>query len=116
MAEKMYAYKCLNCGELHHPKHYVCRKCGERSFEEILLEGEVTLVTYTIVYNLPEGYMKPYQAFGIVKFENGLTISGQIEAEEIKVGMKLLTSVGIIKEGIGKDYYGFIFKPSIKLG
>ncbi|MFL0246184.1 Zn-ribbon domain-containing OB-fold protein [Candidatus Clostridium stratigraminis] len=111
MSEKMYAYKCTACGELHHPKHYVCRKCGARDFEEIELEGEVTLVTYTRVYNLPEGYMKPYIAFGIVKFNNGLTVSGQIEAENLKIGMKLKTTVGIIKEGIGLDYYGFIFKP-----
>lgn len=111
MAINMYAYKCTSCGELHHPKHYVCRNCGAREFEEILLEGEVTLVTYTKVYNLPEGYMKPYLAFGIVKFENGLTVSGQIDAEVLSIGMKLIPTVGVIKEGIGKDYYGFIFKP-----
>ena len=112
MAQKMYAYMCTQCGALHHPKHYVCRKCGERSFEELPLEGEVTLVTYTKVYNLPEGYMKPYLAFGIVKFENGLTASGQIDAEELTIGMKLKTQVGVIKEGVGKDYYGFIFQPT----
>jgi uncharacterized protein len=111
MSEKLYAYKCTACGELHHPKHYVCRKCGARTFEEIELEGEVALVTYTRVYNLPEGYMKPYIAFGIGEFENGLTVSGQIEAENLEIGMKLNTTVGVIKEGIGKDYFGFIFKP-----
>ena len=110
MEPKMFAYKCNTCGELHHPKHFVCRKCGGRHFEEITLEGEVVLITYTQVYNLPDGYMKPYLAFGIVKFENGLTVSGQIDAEELIIGMKLKTTVGIIKEGIGKDYHGFIFK------
>lgn len=110
MENTMYAYKCTKCGELHHPKHYVCRSCGALEFDEIPLEGEVTLVTYTKVYNLPEGYMKPYLAFGIVKFDNGLTVSGQIDAIELKIGMKLITSVGVIKEGVGKDYYGFIFK------
>ena len=110
METKMFAYKCDNCGELHHPKHYVCRKCGGRDFEEMPLEGEVTLLTYTKVYNLPEGYMKPFMAFGIVRFENGLTVSGQIDCEELHIGMKLKTTVGVIKEGVGKDYYGFIFK------
>jgi uncharacterized OB-fold protein len=110
MEPKMFAYKCSNCGELHHPKHFVCRKCGGRDFEEINLEGKVTLITYTKVYNLPDGYMKPYLAFGIVKFENGLTVSGQIDAEGLNIGMKLKTTVGIVKEGIGKDYYGFIFE------
>ena len=57
MEKKMFAYKCRACGELHHPKHYVCRKCNARDFEEVELDGEVTLLTYTVVYNLPEGYM-----------------------------------------------------------
>lgn len=111
MAEKIYAYKCTKCGQLHHPKHYVCTKCGGREFEEVPLEGEVTLITYTRVYNLPEGYMKPSLTFGIVKFENGLTVSGQIEADNIAIGMRLKSTIGVIKEGLGKDYYGFIFRP-----
>ena len=110
MNEKMYAYKCVGCGNLHHPKHYVCKKCGNREFDEVELDGEVTLLTYTRVYNLPEGYMKPYIAFGIVKFENDLTVSGQIDSEKLEIGMKLNSSVGVIKEGVGKDHFGFIFK------
>ena len=110
MEEKMYAYKCTACGELHHPKHYVCKKCGNRKFEEVVLDGEVTLVTYTKVYNLPEGYMKPYIGFGIVKFANGLVVTGQLEVENPEIGMKLMSTVGVVKEGIGKDHYGFIFK------
>ncbi len=110
MAQEMYAYKCTACGELHHPKHYVCKKCVNRKFEEVPLGGEVTLVTYTKVYNLPEGYMKPYMGFGIVKFTNGLVVSGQLEVENPEIGMKLTATVGVVKEGIGKDYYGFIFK------
>lgn len=111
MEEMMYAYKCTSCGELHHPKHYVCRKCGCQDFEEVPLEGEATLVTYTKVYNLPEGYMKPYLGFAIAKFDNGLCVSGQLEADEITMGMRLKSTVGVIKEGVGQDYYGFIFKP-----
>ena len=110
MDEKMYAYKCTACGKLHHPKHYVCKKCGNRTFEIILLEGEVTLLTYTKVYNLPEGYMKPFLYFGIVKFENGLTVSGQLEVSNPIIGMKLISSVGVIKEGTNSDHYGFVFK------
>ena len=111
MQPQMYAYKCTSCGELHHPRHYACRKCGARDFEEVVLEGEVTLLTWTRVYNLPEGYMKPYLNFGIVKFQNGLTVSGQVEADVLETGMRLKSSVGVVKEGVGKDYYGFIFRP-----
>lgn len=111
MSEEMYAYKCTACGELHHPKHFVCRKCGAREFEEIPLNGECTLVTWTRVYNLPEGYMKPYICFAVVKFSNGLTVSGQLEADDPVNGMKLVSTVGVVKEGVGRDYFGFIFKP-----
>ncbi|MBV7271394.1 hypothetical protein JMF89_02780 [Clostridiaceae bacterium UIB06] len=110
MDEKMYAYKCTDCSELHHPKHFVCKKCGNREFEEVVLEGIVTLLTYTKVYNLPEGYMKPYLYFGIVKFENGVTVSGQLEVSEPTIGMKLKSNVGVIKEGTNSDHYGFIFE------
>jgi len=110
MEQEMYAYKCTACGELHHPKHYVCKSCVNRKFEMVPLNGEVTLVTYTKVYNLPEGYMKPYIGFGIVKFTNGLVVSGQLEVEHPQIGMKLMSTVGVVKEGIGADHYGFIFK------
>lgn len=112
MEKKMYAYKCTKCGKLHHPAYYVCRECGNREFEAVPLEGEVTLLTYTKVYNLPEGYMKPWLAFGIVRFENGLTVTGQIDCEELYIGMKLKADVGIVKEGTKEDYYGFIFKKA----
>ena len=111
MGEQMYSYKCTACGELHHPRHFVCRKCGAREFEEVPLGGECTLLTWTRVYNLPEGYMKPYLLFGIVQFPNGLRVSGQMEAKEPVIGMKVQATVGVVKEGIGRDYFGFIFKP-----
>ena len=112
--EEMYCYKCTACGELHHPAHYVCRKCGNREFEELPLEGECTLLTYTRVYNLPEGYMRPWQSFGIVEFPNGLRVSGQIGIDDVNIGMKLKAAVGIVKEGVGKDYYGFVFDKTDK--
>ena len=110
MNEQMYSYKCNECGELHHPRHFVCKKCGAREFNEVPLQGDCTLVTWTRVYNLPEGYMKPYICFGIVKFPNGIVASGQLEVDDPQLGMKVYTTVDVVKEGIGKDYFGFIFK------
>ena len=109
---EMYAYKCITCGQLHHPKHFICKKCGAREFEEIPLNGEGTVVTWTKVYNLPEGYMKPFMCFAIVLFGNGLTVSGQINCDLPVTGMKVVSNVGLIKEGVGIDYYGFIFEPT----
>jgi len=103
-------YRCKNCGELHFPRHYVCRICNTREFETIPLEGEGTLITWTRVYNLPEGYMKPYLGFGIIKYPNGLTITGQLDVAEPQTGMTLKTVIGVVKEGIGQDIYGPIFQ------
>lgn len=109
---EMVAYKCTACGELHHPKHFVCRKCGATEFEEIPLEGEGTVLTWTKAYNLPEGYMIPYMCFAIVKFDDtGLVVSGQIATDYPQTGQRVKANVGIVKEGIGKDFYGFIFEP-----
>jgi uncharacterized OB-fold protein len=110
--EQMYAYKCTQCGQLHHPAYFVCRRCGSRQFEAVPLEGEAILLTFTRVYNLPEGYMKPWIAFGIVRFANGLCVSGQIDCDEITPGMRLKAAVGVVKEGVGQDYYGFIFQKA----
>lgn len=112
MEPRMYAYKCTQCGKLYHPSRLVCRECGGREFEEIPLEGEATLLTYTRVYNLPEGYMKPWLTFGIVEFPNGVRVAGQMATEDLAIGMKVRATVDLVKEGIGRDYYGFIFRKA----
>ncbi|KLU59496.1 hypothetical protein CEB3_c44820 [Peptococcaceae bacterium CEB3] len=112
MEREMQAYQCTQCGELHHPLHYVCRKCGGRDFKEVPLRGEAALLTWTKVYNLPEGYMRPSLGFCIVEFENGLRVAGQLEVDRPIFGMKVRAVVDVVREGVGEDYYGFIFKPA----
>jgi len=112
--EQMYCYKCTKCGKLHHPHYVVCQNpdCDGREFEKLPLEGKCKLLTWTRVYNLPEGYMKPWLNFGIVQFENGVKASGQIVFDDIENGMELVSTVGVVKEGIGSDHYGFIFRKA----
>ena len=109
---EMYYYKCKDCGTPHHPKHFVCKNCGGAEFEELPLEGEATVLTWTKVYNLPEGYMKPYLNFVIAQFDNGLRVSGQCTADPPHTGMRVKSAVCVVKEGVGRDYYGFIFEPA----
>jgi len=54
--------------------------------------------------------MKPFLCFGIVSFPNGLNVSGQLDVDQPEIGAKLQANVGVVKEGVGKDYVGFIFK------
>ena len=120
--EQMYAYKCKKCGKLHHPRYVVCQNpdCDGRDFEEVPLGGKCKLLTWTRVYNLPEGYMQPWLNFGVVEFENGVRATGQIGFDEgIESGMELLANVGVVrkrrilyKESIDCEEYGFVFvKP-----
>ena len=111
--QEMYAYRCDKCGKLHHPRYAVCQnpECDGRSFTQEPLEGHCKLLTWTRVFNLPEGYMKAWLNFGIVQFDNGVTAVGQIGFDEPpEIGMDLVSTVGIVKEAVGKDCYGFIFQ------
>ncbi|MDR1089006.1 MAG: hypothetical protein LBL23_07040 [Coriobacteriales bacterium] len=111
---EMYAYRCDNCGELHHPRHFVCRRCGHTEFTEEPLSGKGKVLTWTKVYNLPEGYMRPSLSFAIVRFEEtGLPVSVQIDDEKPYIDEEVNSTVGVIKEAVGKDYYGFIVEPVV---
>ena len=120
--EQMYAYKCKKCGKLHHPRYIVCQNpdCDGREFEQIPLEGKCKLLTWTRVYNLPEGFMMLWLNFGIVEFENGLRVTGQIGFDDgIESGMELVATVGVVrnfeiryKESVHEPEYGFIFQKA----
>ncbi len=108
---KLCAYRCRRCGATDHPKLLVCAACGGRAFDEVPLEGMVTLLTYTRVYNLPEGIDKPYLDFGIVEFENGVRVTGQLEVRgEARIGMKLKAETGVVRLLPDGPREGFIFK------
>ena len=120
--EQMYAYRCTKCGKLHHPRYVVCQNpdCDGREFTEEPLGGKCKLLTWTRVYNLPEGYMQPWLHFGVVEFENGVRATGQVGFDDgIESGMELLATVGVVrtrrilyKESIDCEETGFVFvKP-----
>lgn len=120
--EQMYAYRCTKCGKLHHPRYVVCQNpdCDGREFAQEPLGGKCKLLTWTRVYNLPEGYMQPWLHFGVVEFENGVRATGQIGFDDgIESGMELLATVGVVrtrrilyKESIDCEETGFVFvKP-----
>lgn len=119
--QKMYAYKCKKCGKLHHPRYMVCQNpdCDGRNFEEVELGGKAKLLTWTRVYNLPEGYTVPWLNFGIVEFENGVRATGQIAFDDIEDGMDVIATVGVVrdfnikyKESVRDPQYGFVFEKA----
>ena len=114
---KISAYRCDACGEIFYPAPMVCSKCGVRrnpvtgqGWSTFDLEVPCTLLAWTRVWNLPEGYTKKFLQFGIVQFENGLRASGRVEVETPKTGMKLTASVEESDERPGKPVKVFVFK------
>ena len=116
-APKIKAYKCQACGAIYYPATMICAKCSARrdpvtgkGWETFDLEGPCTLLTWTRVWNLPEGYTKKYLLFGIVQFENGLRASGRLDCDDPKTGMTLAASVEESDERPGKPVNIFVFK------
>ena len=75
---RVLARKCKKCGELHLATVYFCQNCGNREFENAILEGQGTIATYTIITVPPAGFEKytPY-AWVVLKLENSeLRVSG----------------------------------------
>jgi uncharacterized OB-fold protein len=80
-----------------------------KGWETFDLEGSCSLLTWTRVWNLPEGFNKKYLMFGMVEFENGLRASGRLEVENPEIGMKLTASVIESDERPGKPVKVFVF-------
>jgi len=78
---KVLVRKCSKCGFLHLVTVYFCQKCGNKDFENVIIEGKGTVVTYTIITVPPEGWEKytPY-AWIVMKLDDAdLRISGFME-------------------------------------
>lgn len=103
------AYKCMNCGQVMYPRHSRCLNCFEREFEEITPEGKASLITYTIVNELPWGIDERGRVLGVVKFENGVKALGVINEDKPKIGMKLVAGWEPVRVIGGQKVYGLSF-------
>jgi len=110
-------YRCLGCGEIYYPAPMVCRRCDQKrdpvtgqGWETFDLEGPCTLLSWTRVWNLPEGFNRKYLMFGMVEFENGLRAAGRLEvAQEPEIGMQLNAKAIEADERPGKPVKVFLF-------
>lgn len=105
-AGKILARKCTNCGELHLATVYFCQKCGHKEFQNEVIEGRGTIVTYTIITVPPAGFEKytPY-AWVVLKLDNyeHLRVSGFManiaKPADLPVGTKAKV-IGFDERGI----------------
>ena len=109
------AYKCKKCGKLHYPFHDRCMDCKGREFEPIQPEGDVRLLTFTRIYNLPWGFDQRYLIIGVGEFANGIRAMGRINADEsypLELGMKMTPTWAPVRVKYGENVYGLVFEPS----
>lgn len=113
---EIYAYKCNECGTSYYPVPMLCKKCNNRrdpsgivykDWEKVRLDGPCQLLTWTRVWNLPEGYDRPCMLFGMVEFPNGLRASGQLEVANPSCGMKLIARVEESQQKPGANVFVF---------
>jgi len=90
---KLMGNRCKSCGELHLPPRQICVKCGSFHLEWHEFKGEGTIEAITL-NRTPSTQFKgrgPY-AVGIIKLDEGPSISGLIVAEnpeKIQVGTRV---------------------------
>lgn len=108
------AFKCKKCGKVHYPFHDRCLECKGREFDHVKPEGDVKLLAYTAIFNLPWGFDQRYLLIGIGEFENKVKAMGQIRADsvdQLKRGMKMKVSWEPVRMQQGEPVYGLMYEP-----
>ena len=106
--------KCQNCNFLQHYSHIRCLKCRHEKFDKIKAIGNATLLTYTILKAPPSEFRdKPHYTLGILEFENGIKVLGQINSnDQVKIGIEMRPVYRKISNNLdGKEVYNFTFEP-----
>ncbi len=102
---KILAKQCMKCHDRNLATVYFCRKCGNNKFENVIIDGDGHVETFTIITVPPTGFEKyvPY-AWVIMKLNNSdLRISGFMsnisKPEDIPIGTKTRI-IGFDERGI----------------
>lgn len=112
MSNEVYGAKCRSCGTVSYPTHAVCPNCRNETFERIAIEGEGKVLTYTDVYALAIDYETRYLRLAIVELDSGQRATGQLLANEPRLGMRIKTTIGVIREPGEKPILGLQFVPA----
>ncbi|MCX7018491.1 MAG: hypothetical protein WCK47_13195 [bacterium] len=110
MEHTVNAAKCMKCGKITYPTHFYCPACGSTDFGAVAVEGEGTLLTFTRAYTLPLDYEDLYLTLGIVEMDQGIRATGQLDIDEPATGIRVLASVGPVRDVDGRTVYGLKFR------
>ncbi len=115
MAREIYAYRCRKCGQVHYPYRMVCRSCGENEhneFDPVPLPKDGRLLTFTELHNLPSDFEVPSLKLGIVELDGGIRITGQLDIEEPRIGMRVRGEVEVVRTESYDRRYGMVFREA----
>ena len=92
--KKILAIKCSSCDRVYVPPQSICPACFTPLNNLIELNGEGTLVTYTVIrYPSSAQPVSPPFAVGIIKLDGADTglvhLLGDVDFEKINIGMRL---------------------------
>ena len=112
MELNIYAYKCKRCGHVQYPYRTICANCHENDhneFDIVPLPKTGQLVTFTQLFNPPSDFSTVSLWLGIVELEGGHRITGQLNIEEPKAGMKVRGEVEVVRRDEYNKYFGMVF-------
>ncbi|MHC4932112.1 MAG: Zn-ribbon domain-containing OB-fold protein [Planctomycetota bacterium] len=116
---RLEAGKCDKCGSVHFPPRRICRECGNRGFEAVVLPNEGKVETYTVIHTAPSAYTDeaPY-AVALVELSDGTKITSQLvdcQPDQLEIGMKVRIEFRrVLAEGeAGVLAYGYKVVPSL---
>ena len=110
MDASVFAAKCRKCGKLSYPTHFRCPSCGAIEFDEIPIEGEGSILTYTRAYALSLDYEQLYLTLGIAELDMGIRATGQVDVDDVRTGMRIRVEVGPVRDLDGLEVNGLVFK------
>ena len=118
---RIIASRCKKCGTVSFPKAPFCQNpdCEKKreNVEQIELSKKGTLYSFTFQrYQPPLPFRyEPFQAYalGMVDFPEGIRIWGVItRMDNLKIGMKMETTVGKLYEDEKNEYLTWMWKPT----
>ncbi len=111
MSDQVLGMKCTSCGTVSYPKHAVCPNCRQETFEAVAIGGEGKVLTYTDVYALAIDYETRYLRLAMAELDDGIRVTGHLLADDPKLGMRIRTEIGTVREPGDKPIQGLQFHP-----
>ena len=108
----MIGLKCSNCSRIYYPKRDCCPECKCTTLEEVEMGDSCSLITYTELWAVPKGISQMPLVLGILEFDNGARVLGQLMTKEAKIGMRFKPVWGVVRCIQEKEVFGFKFEPA----